>query len=561
MPNVVYRNFQVVSTGSISNTAPVITSSAVTTGSVGQLYSYDVNASGNPTPTYSLTESPSGMTINPTSGLIEWTPVAEGNFDVTVVASNGISPDATQSFQIIVTETLPCLNGIISYWKLDESSGNTYFDFIGLNDATSTNIPSPVSGRVNDAKQFDGFSTGIVAPGIAAYDFSSNSSFSFETWIKHVLGPYNGEEIIVERKSSSGALAINLKFDESTSAVFSVRDNLSNIYWVTGISNLYDNKWHHIVGVKDGSNNKLKIFVDGILENEIVAPHTGGFESPPTGISIGWRNSTSVDFFNGSIDEVAIYNKALSTSEIFRHFTNGLNGFGYEECQVLADINVFLQGPFINGATIPPYMTTTLNTGAYLPLLQPYSSSPWNYTGAEEVSTDFYINNPGVVDWILVELRDKNDPSILVRSRAGLLTSNGKIVDIDGLSNLGFTTGANDYFLVIKHRNHLAVMNGGSALAFSGSPSITTFDFTGGNVFGEASAMFNLGGGKFGMFAGDANANGQVQNNDSEIYWKVQNGQSGYKSCDFNLNGQVQNNDNESFWKLNNGKGTQVPGS
>ena len=46
-------------------------------GTVGQLYSYDVNASGNPTPTYSLTISPSGMTINPTSGLIEWTPVAE----------------------------------------------------------------------------------------------------------------------------------------------------------------------------------------------------------------------------------------------------------------------------------------------------------------------------------------------------------------------------------------------------------------------------------------------------------------------------------------------------
>ncbi|HAB52241.1 MAG TPA: hypothetical protein DCE80_08750, partial [Ignavibacteriales bacterium] len=102
MPNMVFRNFKVVSTGAIQNTAPVITSTAVTSGSVGQLYSYDVNASGNPAPTYSLTIFPSGMTINSTSGLIQWTPSSTGNFDVTVVASNGISPDAAQSFTINV---------------------------------------------------------------------------------------------------------------------------------------------------------------------------------------------------------------------------------------------------------------------------------------------------------------------------------------------------------------------------------------------------------------------------------------------------------------------------
>jgi len=71
--------------------------------------------------------------------------------------------------------------------------------------------------------------------------------------------------------------------------------------------------------------------------------------------------------------------------------------------------------------------------------------------------------------------------------------------------------------------------------------------------------MIDLGGGVFGMIAADANGNGQVQNNDSEEYWKLQNGLSGYKEADFNLNGQVQNNDNESFWVPNNGKGTQVP--
>ena len=73
LANVVYRNFKLVSYGIVTNTPPVITSSAVTSGLVGQQYSYDVNTTGNPTPTYSLTASPSGMSINSTSGLIQWT--------------------------------------------------------------------------------------------------------------------------------------------------------------------------------------------------------------------------------------------------------------------------------------------------------------------------------------------------------------------------------------------------------------------------------------------------------------------------------------------------------
>jgi hypothetical protein len=73
-----------------------------------------------------------------------------------------------------------------------------------------------------------------------------------------------------------------------------------------------------------------------------------------------------------------------------------------------------------------------------------------------------------------------------------------------------------------------------------------------------SNAMKDLGS-VFGLVSGDANGNGQIQNNDSETFWAVQNGQSGYKEGDFNLNGQVQNNDRETYWSSNNGRGTQVP--
>src|SRR3989339_781410 len=333
--------------------APIITSTAVTSGTVGQLYTYDVETDGNPTPTYSLTTFPSGMTINSTTGLIQWTPTSAGNFDVTVNASNGVSPDATQSFQINVTEALPCPVGIISYWKLDETSGSVYSDYIGTNNATSTSIPTPVAGRVNGAQQFNGTSNRITAPGMPAYDFTTNTSFTFEAWIKHITGFYTGEEIIVERKSSSGALAINLKFN-STAVSFSARNTASEIYDVTGTTNLYDNNWHHVVGVRDANTNQLKIYVDGVLENTVSATYTAGFASPTTEINIGWRSSTSAGFFDGIIDEVAIYDAALVAVSISQHYSNGLQNQGY--CNEIQPINV----PTNLSAVLNPSDTTNV---------------------------------------------------------------------------------------------------------------------------------------------------------------------------------------------------------
>ncbi|MBV7327422.1 putative Ig domain-containing protein [Chloroflexi bacterium TSY] len=82
--------------------APAITSTALLAGTVGQLYTYDVDATGTPTPTYSLTASPVGMTINATTGLISWTPNVGGTFPISVTATNAAGSD-TQSYSLVVS--------------------------------------------------------------------------------------------------------------------------------------------------------------------------------------------------------------------------------------------------------------------------------------------------------------------------------------------------------------------------------------------------------------------------------------------------------------------------
>ena len=209
---------------------------------------------------------------------------------------------------------------------------------------------------------------------------------------------------------------------------------------------------------------------------------------------------------------------------------------------VNVNAKIFLEGPYVGGGT----MSTDLN----IPTADPYSM------GASVVS----IPND-VVDWVKLELRKglTATSASFVSSRAAFIKSDGSIVDLDGTSPVEFKgVSPGYYYILVKHRNHLAVM---SANAISLSDNSALYDFTNSNdkFYGNNLGTKDLGSGVWGMIAGDGNGNGQVQNDDSENIWKSDNGTSGYKNSDYNMNGQVQNDDNENYWKINNGRGSQVP--
>jgi C1A family cysteine protease len=220
----------------------------------------------------------------------------------------------------------------------------------------------------------------------------------------------------------------------------------------------------------------------------------------------------------------------------------------YASPTLVASIKVFLQGPYSGSS-----MGTALNTGGLIPLTQPYSGAPWNYSGTENVTSI----PSGVVDWVLVELRTGTGSLTSVGTRAAFLKSDGTVAELDGTSPVGFSVLPGNYYVIMRHRNHIAVMSANSVDFTSGSAS---HDFTTAQsqAYGT-DPMKDLGSGKFGIYAGDASGNGQVQNDDKNDYWQTQVGTAGYKSADFNLSGQVQNDDKNDHWQLNVGLGTQVP--
>lgn len=112
-------------------------------------------------------------------------------------------------------------------------------------------------------------------------------------------------------------------------------------------------------------------------------------------------------------------------------------------------------------------MNATLNAKDMLPLNQPYDADPsayWYYDGNESVDE---IPGDDMVDWIVAELRETaGGPSTatadsVIATRAGFLRADGSITDLDGASPLRFKyiTAVDNAYVVVKHRNHLAVMN------------------------------------------------------------------------------------------------------
>lgn len=202
-------------------------------------------------------------------------------------------------------------------------------------------------------------------------------------------------------------------------------------------------------------------------------------------------------------------------------------------------------------------MYDDLRVADYLPTSQPYTGLGFSHTGTEAIFDGVFdeTNDDAIVDWVLLELRDKDDVTNVISTRAALIQKDGDIVDIDGQSSVTFDAAADDYFLVVQHRNHLGIV---SASSISLSTTAASYDFTTtlSNTTGASNGILDLGDGYYALYSGDADKSGQTQNTDiSQILLII--GTPGYLQEDLNMNGQVQNTDIQNNLQPYIGKGEQ----
>ena len=226
--------------------------------------------------------------------------------------------------------------------------------------------------------------------------------------------------------------------------------------------------------------------------------------------------------------------------------TNATQYFGKSSLAV----KMILQGAYDEDIQA---MYTMLLDDNLLPLSQPYNIAPWNHMENLMLNSvsDFPVNT---VDWVLVELRSgtpqvagSGPATTLVEARAGLLLSDGNVVNADG-NPLEFDniTDGTAYHVLVRHRNHLAVC---SSTPIVGSFSMT-YDFTTSTIqaLGTAQQIANDSGQGM-LHTGDMNPDGIIQSTDYDTWRTSPAVLNTYNIRDANLDGTVQITDYDKWFR------------
>lgn len=207
------------------------------------------------------------------------------------------------------------MSGNVLLMHMNSASGLIQ-DFSGLSN-TGTNVGATygVSGRYNTAMQFDGSSNYIDIPNSAS--LNPANTLTLEAWVRWNIVPSTGNSWaqIIDKNGDNG---YQIQHSSGNSAFeFALQTSSARTY-IIGTTAPVQGIWYHVVGVYDGST--IKIYVNGNLEgtNNL----TGTILTNTSNVNIGRRTSND-RYFNGVIDEVAIYNRALSQPEILDRFMRG----------------------------------------------------------------------------------------------------------------------------------------------------------------------------------------------------------------------------------------------
>lgn len=194
-----------------------------------------------------------------------------------------------------------------------------------------------------------------------------------------------------------------------------------------------------------------------------------------------------------------------------------------------------LEGAF-NATT--QLMNTTLNDDDLLPLGQPFNRSPWNYMGTETVAS--FPSN--AVDWVLLGLYNSLDNAQLVAQQAGILLSNGMVVNPvnpDGSEGLFFqNVVADDYYVVLRSRHHLAVMSANPVTLPNTTASAYNFTTAETQALGSGQ-LIEVATGVFAQISGDFNSDGVISVADFNIYTSEAASINVYFDTDSNLDTNV----------------------
>ena len=212
-------------------------------------------------------------------------------------------------------------SGLVGHWTFDGSklTTTTATDSSGsANHATPTNSPTPAQGKLGQALSFNGTNNYVNAYSMTS--LHGQSAVTYSAWIYRTGGTlYDG---IVSKFDSSNS--IDMILGGTLGGVDDIFMRVSPVsatnYGFSSSNVITPNTWHHVVmvfdGTQTGNENRLKLYVNNVQQS-LTFSGTIPVSTPTVGanLSIG---AYQTYYFPGSIDDVRVYNRALTAAEVLQ---------------------------------------------------------------------------------------------------------------------------------------------------------------------------------------------------------------------------------------------------
>jgi PKD repeat protein len=236
-----------------------------------------------------------------------------GTYTVSLTATgSGGSNTIKKSSLITITSQPANNNGPVAFYNFEGNSTTTVTDLSGYGNHGAIKEAAIVTdGRFGKALSFDGVNDLVTINDSASLDLSAK--FTLEAWVK----PAAIKRSSVIFKEQPGSSTYNLYAYEDADLWSSSFNDGLNEHVTSSTNALPINQWTHIVSTYDGA--KLQLYKNGVLESS--SAQSGPIKISEGVLQIG-GNSIWGEYFQGYIDEVKVYNRALTTAEILVDMQN-----------------------------------------------------------------------------------------------------------------------------------------------------------------------------------------------------------------------------------------------